>query len=78
MKQIKLLLAIALISVIAISCKQTKKEEVKDAVETVEVVEAVETVENELDTTAVKEEVEIVADSVKVEAKEVLEKVEKE
>ena len=52
MKQIKFLIAIALVSVIAISCKETKKEEVKDAVEAVE-----ET------TTEVKEEVEVVVDS---------------
>jgi gas vesicle protein len=34
MKSIKLLIVIALISVITVSCKETKKEEVKDAIST--------------------------------------------
>ena len=34
MKTIKLLIAVALIGVIAISCKETEKKEVKDAVKT--------------------------------------------
>jgi len=41
MRTIKLLIAIALISVIAISCKDTDKKEIKDAVKTeVEATEA--------------------------------------
>lgn len=63
MKQIKFLIAIALVSVIAISCKETKKEEVKDAVEKVE--DAAKEVKTE-----VKEEVEVVVDSLKTKVEE--------
>ncbi|PHQ57169.1 MAG: hypothetical protein COC16_01965 [Lutibacter sp.] len=64
MKQIKFLIAIALVSVIAISCKETKKEEVKEAVEAVE-----ETAEE------VKEEVEVVVDSLATKAEDTIKEV---
>jgi hypothetical protein len=59
MKQIKFLLAIALVSVFVISCKETPKEEVQEEVVVEEVVEAPEVV---VDSTAV----EVVVDSTAV------------
>lgn len=53
MKQIKFLLAIALVSVFAFSCKETPKEEATDAVEEViEEAPVVEEVEVAVDSTA--------------------------
>lgn len=42
MKSIKLLFVFAIISLIAVSCKETKKEEVNDSSEAIEVMESVE------------------------------------
>lgn len=52
MKQIKFLLAIALVSVFAFSCKEAPKEEAIDATEVVEEAPVVEEVEVAIDSTA--------------------------
>ena len=72
MKQIKFLIAIALVSVLVLSCKETKQEEVQDAVQT-----EVEAVQEEVDSTVeeVKEVVDSLATEVSDEVKEVTEDV---
>lgn len=58
MKTIKLLFAIALISVFTVSCKETPKPEVEEVIETVEEApaEVIEEVEVAVDTLATKVE----------------------
>jgi hypothetical protein len=62
MKTIKFLVAVALVSFIAISCKETKKEEVESTIEVVEepVVLEEEVIEVAVDSTAAVVEEEII------------------
>ena len=79
MKQIKFLIAIALVSVIAISCKDSKGKDLKDAI-TTEVEGAKETVKDAADATVegvedIKEGVETAVDSLKTDVKDAVETV---